>query len=161
MNFTSKEFNEFRKDLIEATKELSEKYKVTIQAGSISYNDLSFDLKLKVTKNEEGLDIEKEQFLKNARYYGLDESDYLKTVTIQGRQFELYGINPRAKSQPCLIRDVKNDGHYKCSLEVYNKAAGKDGHKCKYCGSWVKGNNPDELCDDCKETFGHSLYTEL
>lgn len=34
-------------------------------------------------------------------------------------------------------------------------------HYCKYCGDIVEGENEDVLCDDCKQLFGHSLYSEL
>ena len=34
--------------------------------------------------------------------------------------------------------------------------------RCPYCGSLMPNTgNVDELCDDCKQTFGHSLVTEL
>jgi hypothetical protein len=34
-------------------------------------------------------------------------------------------------------------------------------HECKYCNNITHGNESDLLCDDCKETFGHSSFTEL
>jgi len=34
-------------------------------------------------------------------------------------------------------------------------------HLCKYCGVIVIGTCADLLCTDCRETFGHSLYSEL
>ena len=34
-------------------------------------------------------------------------------------------------------------------------------HLCKYCGDIVEGEYEDILCEDCKETFGHSLFSEL
>ena len=34
-------------------------------------------------------------------------------------------------------------------------------HICKYCGNIVEGEYEDLLCDECKEIFGHSLYSEL
>jgi len=35
------------------------------------------------------------------------------------------------------------------------------GKPCKYCGE--DNESPDEnlLCSDCRETFGHSLFSEL
>ena len=32
---------------------------------------------------------------------------------------------------------------------------------CKYCGGQVASSNPDELCQQCKTTFGHTYYSEL
>ena len=34
-------------------------------------------------------------------------------------------------------------------------------HLCKYCGDIAEGTYADLLCPDCRETFGHSLYSEL
>ena len=36
-----------------------------------------------------------------------------------------------------------------------------DTHNCKYCGQLVEGSYEDLLCGDCRESFGHSLYSEL
>lgn len=36
-----------------------------------------------------------------------------------------------------------------------------DKHVCKYCGNIVEGEYEDLLCDECREIFGHSLYSEL
>ena len=33
--------------------------------------------------------------------------------------------------------------------------------KCKYCGRSNNSTEPDLLCAECRETFGHSLYSEL
>jgi|GEM_PF-1978847 len=34
-------------------------------------------------------------------------------------------------------------------------------HICKYCGGLAEGTFEDLLCGECRETFGHSLYSEL
>lgn len=34
-------------------------------------------------------------------------------------------------------------------------------HICKYCGRIEKGINKDVLCKECREIFGHDLYSEL
>ena len=34
-------------------------------------------------------------------------------------------------------------------------------HYCKYCGELVLGDNEDLLCQECRELFGHSFYSEL
>lgn len=159
MQFTNTEFANFRRDLEEATKELQRKYQVKIKAGSISYSDLSFDLKLKVTKDEEGLDVEKINFEKYCELYGFTKNDYGRTFTISGNDYELYGFNPRAKSQPCLIRDCRTGKTYKCDTTYLSRT--KKIHKCKYCGRVVNSSNEDELCDSCKRTFGHRYYSEL
>jgi len=34
-------------------------------------------------------------------------------------------------------------------------------HACKYCGKWADGKDPDILCPDCQQTFGHRYFSEL
>ena len=34
-------------------------------------------------------------------------------------------------------------------------------HICRYCGEIAEGTYEDLLCEDCRCTFGHSLYSEL
>ena len=34
-------------------------------------------------------------------------------------------------------------------------------HLCKYCYAIADGSYKDLLCNECKRTFGHSLYSEL
>lgn len=34
-------------------------------------------------------------------------------------------------------------------------------HSCKYCGQIAEGTHSDLLCEDCRETFGHALFSEL
>ena len=37
----------------------------------------------------------------------------------------------------------------------------KGKHACKYCGSITDGTHDDLLCEVCRETFGHALFSEL
>lgn len=34
-------------------------------------------------------------------------------------------------------------------------------HICKYCGNIAEGTHGDLLCKECRDTFGHSLFSEL
>lgn len=34
-------------------------------------------------------------------------------------------------------------------------------HMCKYCGTITKSEEIDILCENCREMFGHSFYSEL
>lgn len=40
-------------------------------------------------------------------------------------------------------------------------ASKKTHHRCKYCQGIAKGKEKDLLCDNCRETFGHTYYSEL
>ena len=41
---------------------------------------------------------------------------------------------------------------------IYN---GNTHHVCKYCGQVTEGTLSDLLCNECRELFGHALYSEL
>ena len=41
------------------------------------------------------------------------------------------------------------------------KVLEKNKHICKYCGSITEGEYENILCSDCRECFGHTLYSEL
>ena len=34
-------------------------------------------------------------------------------------------------------------------------------HPCKYCGQEAEGDYDDLLCEECREDFGHTMYSEL
>ena len=44
---------------------------------------------------------------------------------------------------------------------VSNIVNARNHHICKYCGGIAEGSCEDMLCTDCRELFGHTLYSEL
>lgn len=40
-------------------------------------------------------------------------------------------------------------------------ASKKNNHRCKYCQGIADGKQSDLLCDNCRDTFGHTYYSEL
>ena len=77
-------------------------------------------------------------------------------VYIQTAQNVYEVDDPRAtKIEDIVIpQEYKDEG-----LEgVFNAA---ENHICKYCHSVAPGTYEDLLCDDCREIFGHALYSEL
>ena len=34
-------------------------------------------------------------------------------------------------------------------------------NECKYCGEFTDSDDEDVLCEDCRQTFGHTFYSEL
>ena len=37
----------------------------------------------------------------------------------------------------------------------------KTHHLCKYCSDIANGVDPDVLCAECRQTFGHAFFSEL
>lgn len=47
------------------------------------------------------------------------------------------------------------------NMDIEKYVVAKGHHICKYCGGIADGTTKDVLCGDCRETFGHYLYSEL
>ena len=168
MQFNSKDFTNFRNDVNEALEEIANKYGVNITTGKIKYSEFDFTMELKAIKQEEGLDGNQKEFEKVCFLFGFKPEHYKARFSLQGREFELVGFNPRSPKNCCSIKSVTDGKGYKCGDEAVKRAlkltethTTANTHKCKYCGNIVKGTYTDLLCDDCKMTFGHSLYSEL
>lgn len=56
------------------------------------------------------------------------------------------------------VEEIKQELGDKFTIKVYD---GNTNHICKYCADVAEGTYEDLLCDDCREIFGHSLYSEL
>ncbi len=96
--------NAFRKDVEAALKDIEKKYKVTVKAGNISYDDLSMKMQLLVDRAD--VDVQKENFKENVRWMpGLTEDDYLAQVTIECKNYTITGLKPGNKYSIVLERE--------------------------------------------------------
>ena len=76
-------------------------------------------------------------------------------------EFSLKNVTTLTPSVKAMILDKLNKNR-SAGLPEYTRLVCLDGkHLCQYCGRITKGEYEDLLCDRCKETFGHSLYSEL
>lgn len=123
MNFTKTEFTNFRKDFKDALKEVESKYGITIDPEKITYDDFSFSMKIKATKNDKNCDGAKAEFERLCKHYGFLESDYGREFTIQGKTFKLTGFNTRSPKNCCKIIDT-NGRCYKCAADPVLRAFG-------------------------------------
>ena len=65
--------------------------------------------------------------------------------------FEAKGI-----STDLIKKNLEKKGH------TVNTIVTKKGHHlCKYCNGIADGTNTDQLCNDCRDVFGHTFYSEL
>ena len=116
-----KEFEVFRLEVKEALKGISEKYNFNIEAGSIKYTDINFDMTLKITEKEvNGKSYELLEFEKYCSMYGLKSSDYGKKFTSNGKTFTLSGFKPRATKLPVIAIDENGQG-YKFTVETVKR----------------------------------------
>lgn len=164
-------------ELDEAVKAIGEKYNFAATGGSrITYSDIGFTFKTDVgfTADSEGneVDPERENFCRHCASFGLTPDDYHKDVRIHGDTDTVYritGIKPKARKNAVIIEDVATGRTYVCEPAALDEMTGrmlmKGYHRCKYCGNPVYGPDDGELsdilCNSCRETFGHALYSEL
>lgn len=101
-----KGFETFRQGAEKALLSLAKEFNVDIKAGKIKYTDNSFNLELVVSKKEvNGKPFEQAEFEKNCVLYGLKPEDYNRVVTVQGREFTVFGLDIKARKRPVLVRD--------------------------------------------------------
>ncbi len=120
MKMNKENFNNFKKDFMEAVKALEDKYDVSISFGnSISYTENFFSTKIEVTNGSNAEDAEKVMFEHNVlgNRYGITPDDYGKEFVINGKKFVLVGFKPRARINCFVIRDQKGT-QYTCSAST-------------------------------------------
>lgn len=172
MNINPTTLQAFRSDFQQAVKALEEKYGVTVQAQKITYDSGSFHFKVEVN-NGSAEEAAKNHFENHCELYGLEPSDYLKTFTWKGNEYQIVGIKPSGKKNNIIIKDTHTNTEYVGSSAIVLAAlkrkprltevtwTGGLHHSCKCCGKKVPGGNQDLLCGDCMETYGHCYYSEL
>ena len=72
-------------------------------------------------------------------------SERIKEV-LSNKFFLIFGMIPTSKQLETLAECI--------ALELAM-------NECKYCGAWNQSLDPDILCPDCQDTFGHARYSEL
>lgn len=122
---SSVDFNQLRSDINKALENIGTKYGVSFHAGNVSYSDQVATFKLEVTTLGEGGAVETKEgkdFKKMATLYGLKPEDLGKTVTIQGRKFEITGMKPRSKN--CIIGKDPYGKGFKLPLAAVKRSLG-------------------------------------
>ena len=67
-----------------------------------------------------------------------------------------YAWDCTSDSEESVRKSLEKDG-----IKIIKIVPAKGHHRCKYCGSIAEGSDRNLLCEDCRELFGHSLYSEL
>lgn len=109
------QINIVREELNKAIADVLNKYGMTGEIGSVSYNEAGFHSTLKaqvkdVGNGKSGAQLEYENV---ARKFGIDPKSFGKTFTSQGKTFRIVGINPRARTMPILAIEIATGAEYK------------------------------------------------
>lgn len=128
MNFTNKEFKEFREDFTTAVKELEEKFGLDVTLGNISYSIDKFTCRMTCQKRKSkgsAQDAEKSAFHKLCHFYGFEKEDYKLQFSLNNKLFELVGFNSNAPKNNCQIIRILDGASYRCNDEVIKRAIGR------------------------------------
>jgi hypothetical protein len=95
-----------------ALQKVGQQYGVHIQRGNGRFSPTNLTLKLEVSvldESGEAVSREEEAFKKHATVFGLKASDLHKTFKDwKGRQYEIIGLNTRARKNPILAKDLRS-----------------------------------------------------
>jgi len=121
MEFTKNEFQAFRKDFDQALLPVAEKYSLTIKAGSISYQDDTFSMKVECAKTDAG-NLEQKEFEKYCLLYELSPDDYMREFVFNGERYTLAGLAVSSPKYPCICLNIGNGKRYKLTEDAVKKA---------------------------------------
>lgn len=115
----------FRQDFKKSMEALEKRYGFVIELGRITYTATSFTGKLEVHEGESKDDVNEQEFKKYCHMYGLDESDYDRRFTYQGRDYIVVGIRPSKRKYPIACQEVSSGTTYGFTAEGVKRALGK------------------------------------
>lgn len=86
---------------------------------------------------------------------------FVYVSTVEGKHFtvECFAKNMKEAENLFTGKEILDDNGNKYTLEKIFSAKNK--HVCKYCGTVTEGSDKNLLCDDCRDVFGHTFYSEL
>ena len=82
-----------------------------------------------------------------------------KFIIDNGKDLRAWFSDTSGKTEAELLAIMQKQEPDKNWKTITKLPRGK--HICKYCFGIAEGTYADLLCEECRETFGHSLYSEL
>lgn len=98
-------FEEFRKDVSDALKQVCNKYNLQLELKNIRYDNVHLDLA--ATFNDKGKDGDADYnlFCNYCKLYGLTPSDYNKKIIIKGETYYLCGFANKARKYKAIVKN--------------------------------------------------------
>lgn len=120
-SFNSKNIDVVNADIRKALKSVEDKYGITIKVGKVKYSENSYNAEMNVAIGQ-GLEAYRSAWIDliNLGYgyaYNLKAEDFGTKVELNGKQYTIVGIRPKARTKPLNIID--NEGKiYNCSIDA-------------------------------------------
>jgi hypothetical protein len=79
-------------------------------------------------------------------------------LSTAGSEYLAFYVSPYGGYCDCHVSGNTLDVRPIC---IFNPNLFEAYHACQYCGQITKGFDEDILCEDCREMFGHTLFSQL
>lgn len=112
------QFARFSAEVEETLKALASRYGAEVHCGNIKYDDVSFNIDLKVVKKViAGKPYEQYEFEKHCGNYGFLPEDYKKQFIYKNELYTIVGFSPNASVRPVKVLNERRQS-YKFEVEA-------------------------------------------
>lgn len=115
----------FRQDFKDAMEALEQKYGFVIELGRITYTATSFTGKLEVNEGESKDEVNEKEFKQYCHWFGLDEQDYDRRFSFDGKDYIVIGIRPSKRKYPIACQCVQDGKTYGFTADLVKRCLGK------------------------------------
>lgn len=111
----------FRQEIEMALKEITEKYGIQFEVGSIKFSSNEFSTKLTANLGEKKskADTYEQNWLKYAKWYGMNPEDLGKTFSARGKTFKIVGLDPKQRKNNIMLES--NGKGFKAPAEMVKR----------------------------------------
>lgn len=114
-----------RADIKQALKSVEQRHGITVDLGNARFTDTqtTYQLKLIVTDPLTGTPqtAEREAFINNAEFFGLDPSWLDQTFLMDGEQYKIRGLKTTARRYQVQVTRTSDGKHFKMSSKMVRR----------------------------------------
>lgn len=121
MEFNNESLKKLREGIQKALQPVEETEHISVELGRITYNSSQCELKLTIYRKDEDMDGQKAEFEFMAPNYGFKPEDYMRKFIYDGKMYQFYGFNNRARLNCCLFIQIDSQAKYHCSASTMKK----------------------------------------
>jgi hypothetical protein len=119
MRFTNDNLDQIRAELNNVLRNYGISHTMDFKIGKFTYNDNSFKTTLEAFNTETGISGEQASFNQGRGKFGIPADWYGAIVELSGVEYEVVGINTRARKYPISLRNTTTGNiDKKCSADL-------------------------------------------
>ena len=108
MALTGSDLDQLRKELNQVLSRYGETKGIQFKLGNISYGSSYFNVKLSAFLADEDNDGKRDMFKMNCGKFGIPADWYGKVVVLDGMQYKITEVAPRARKYPVILAPVNS-----------------------------------------------------